>query len=114
VLEAAIEPASGRTLNRHRALLALRTIDVSYRSALRHAPTGGPRQHEWLGSARQRAEQALNLLESQLHSAGPHDPEVLLQFRIVRENVRRADDGARAADTTPIEAGDPKSGDIAS
>jgi hypothetical protein len=109
-----VELARWQPVTRERALLALRTIDVSYRSALRHAPTGGPHQHEWLGSARQRAEHALNLLESQLHSAGMQDPEVLLQFRIVRENVRRADDGARGADITRIDAGDPKSGDVAS
>jgi hypothetical protein len=53
-------------MNKRRALLALRSIDVSYRSAIHRAPASGPRQQEWLGYARQRAEQLLNALEAQL------------------------------------------------
>jgi hypothetical protein len=101
-------------VTKHRALLALRTIDVSYRSAIRHAPTSGARHLEWLGAARQRAEHALNLLESQLHAVGQHDPEVVLQLRIVRENVRRSDDGARSSRVEEHHADGARSDNIAS
>lgn len=80
-------------MNKRRALLALRSIDVSYRSAIRHAPASGPRQQEWLGYARQRAEQLLNALEGQLLQDAL-DPEIELQLRVVRDSIRRADDGA--------------------
>jgi hypothetical protein len=69
-------------MNRHRILLAIRAIDVSYRSAIRHAPPAGPKRQEWLGHARQRAEQLLDGPESQL----PHDEvdaEVSAQLRVV-------------------------------
>ncbi len=80
-------------MNKRRALLALRAIDVSYRSAIRHAPASGSQQQEWLGHARQRAEQLLNALEGQLLKEDV-DPEVALQLRVVRDSIRRADDGA--------------------
>lgn len=80
-------------MNRHRILLAIRAIDVSYRSAIRHAPPAGSKRQEWLGHARQRAEQLLDGLESQL----PHvevDAEVSAQLRVVRDNIRRSDERA--------------------
>jgi hypothetical protein len=82
-------------VDRDRLLLNIRTIDVSYRSALRHAPPDGQEQHEWLGAARQRAEHMLNALHSRAMVAGRIDPAAALQFRIVRERIRRADRLAR-------------------
>jgi hypothetical protein len=84
-------------MNKRRALLALRSIDVSYRSAIHHAPASGPRQQEWLGYARQRAEQLLNALEAQLLKEDV-DAEVALQLRVVRDSIRRADAGAWGSD----------------
>ena len=78
-----------------RLLLNIRTIDVSYRSALRHAPREGLEQQEWLGAARQRAEQMLNALESRVLRHGPLDPRAAMQLRVVRERIRRADQEAR-------------------
>ena len=89
-------------MNKRRALLALRSIDVSCRSAIRHAPASGPRQQEWLGYARQRAEQLLNTLEAQLLKEGV-DSEIALQLRVVRGSIRRADNGAWGSD--PHDAG---------
>lgn len=84
-------------MNQQRVLLALRTIDVSYRSAIRHAPADGDARYEWLSGARQRAERILNSLESQLLAEGPLPPQIRLELRIVRENVRRSN----AASQTP-------------
>jgi hypothetical protein len=85
-------------VDKHRALLAIRTIDVTYRAALRHAPTEpGERQEDWLGSARQQAERLLNELESRL-LVHRMDPEVQLQLRIARENIRRTGGASRRSD----------------
>jgi hypothetical protein len=99
-------------MERDRLLLNIRTIDVSYRSALRHAPASGLAQQEWLGAARQRAEQMLNALESRVLRTGPVDPPAALQFRIVRERIRLADAVARGLDRredAPAEVIDPAS-----
>lgn len=79
-----------------RLLLNIRTIDVSYRSALRHAPQSGAAQVEWLAAARLRADQLLNALESRAIRAGAVDPRVALGFRVVRERIRHADEVARS------------------
>lgn len=80
---------------RRRALLALRVIEVSYRAALRGAPREGSSGQEWLGIARQRADELIDELESHLLKRGRPDPEVALRIRIVRRGIREADLHAR-------------------
>ena len=91
-------------MGRDRLLLNLRTIDVSYRSALRHAPRSGLEQQEWLGLARQRADQMLNALEARALRAGEVDAPAALDFRVVRERIRLADAMARGLDPGDVAA----------
>ena len=72
--------------DRERDLLALRTIEVSARVALRRAPDIGP---EGVEQVRRRATQLLDRLEEQVIAQGA-DGEVLAAVEYVRQSVRDA------------------------
>lgn len=84
-------------MRNRRVLLALRAIDVSFRDAIRDAPSSGAEQVEWVDHAVDRARYLLDDLESTLRAHGTMDPEVELQLRVVREGVRRVDAATRSA-----------------